>query len=446
MSADAANNAEQLAKQQAHGRFGPLRDKLRQQFAQELPTWQRWALATTLLVDALIATGLAVLDLTLTTALLGSLLAAILLALGMANLWSLHSLLRRADSLHTHAFVAQALIAFLVLYIFETARQNPQPRPCVQVLAGVLGIVAIVWVVRLAAGARLQWSKTATTIVSLIPLAGFVQFGLQSDFVPTITAPLIDVSTTLSPIGRSGQDIQLSATAVIHNRGTRRVYVAGGLIRVMAYYLHHQRSTVTPEEVEREFDLAGGSDDVFDIDSIRPAEGELFYLKNLAGRPGSLLEPGDTDTVQQVIDIPPGIRLVRFTAVGIFFNSREIRDIKSCYNNPVSWDDPSFLKAVQAGLSVGNERVVCIDYELEPRNIIEKIVGPSPVLRVWVSVYNNHVEPPTIDYVMATGEQLRCPNYYPKPSEQAKIAYANPAVIVDESSEYAPTDKDNPQR
>ena len=441
MSADAANDATPPAEQRAQGRFGHLRKKLGYQLAPELPTSQRWALAATLLVGALIALGLAVGDFMLaTTGLLGTLLAAILLALAIVNLWSLHSLIRKAPSWQTHAAVAQALIAFLALYVIETAKQNPQPRGQVEVVAALVGIVAVGWVARLAGSARVQWNKTATTIVAVIPLAGFVQFGLQSDFIPTITGPLIDLSTTLSPTGRTGQHIQVSATAVIHNRGTQKVYVAGELLRVMAYPYHPgEEPAPTQTDVKRGLDLAGATDNVFDIDPIPPADGQLVYAA-IGSRPGDSLDPGETDTVQRVIDIGLGARLVRFTIVGVFFASREIHDIETCGNGPsASWNDRSFADDVDTQL--------CMEYVLEPRNIIEAIVGPRPVLRVWTTMcgQDDRVEYPEINWHMAARDQLGDVNYNPSLKEEEEIAYANPAFTTDESSEYAPTDKDRSQ-
>jgi hypothetical protein len=477
MNANTADDEKPPAQQHAQGRFGALREKLRHQLALDLPPWQRRALATTLIVDASVAIGLAIGDLMLVaTATLAPLLAAILLAIGIANLWSLHSLIRngaRIDrdepresgststtpSWHTHATVAQALIAFLALYVWETARQNPQPYICVTAIAAVLGVVAIGWVARLVASARLQWTKTATTIVSIIPLAGLVQFGLQSDFIPRITAPLVDVSITLSPIGstssigNTGPRIHVSANAVIRNRGTQRVNLAGALMRVTAFPQHLGPVGDVPSGI----DLSGITDNVFDIDPVPPAEGHLLYAENISRFPGSWLEPGETETVQRVIDIPPDVRLVRSAVDVIVFGSREIRDVKTCdtYNScqglqkchtHISWNDPSFGDDVEKAYPDGKPRVLCADYELEARNIIEEIVGPPPVLRVFevLQGMDNQRELPGIDFVMATEQQLNDPKYYPNQDQMQRITYANPASEFSESAEYAPTDKDNP--
>src|SRR5271165_2355945 len=243
----------------------------------ELPKWYKRALALTLLVDAVAAFYLAFRDFQLETDPLGPVFAAILLAISVTNLLSLYSMLAKLASWQIQVILAQTLVFFLALYVGATATQIPQQLPwwgwCVVGAFVVLGIAAVVWILRVLHFGSLKefhwtnWTKTATAIVALVPLGGLVSFWLQSDYLPKMTDPLVDVSAELTPIGRltpiggAGSIIRLSAKVTFHNRGAAKVYIAGGVMRVTAYpYRAGSDPAASPKYVQQQLDMWSDAD------------------------------------------------------------------------------------------------------------------------------------------------------------------------------------------
>ena len=89
----------------------------------------------------------------------------------------------------------------------------------------ILGIVAIFWVFYLIR----QWRGPVTAglkaIAALIPVLGFVQFWLQTDYLPRTSLPLVDIATDLTPTGKTGDIVQLEAKVTINNRNSVPVNV-----------------------------------------------------------------------------------------------------------------------------------------------------------------------------------------------------------------------------
>ena len=67
------------------------------------------------------------------------------------------------------------------------------------------------------------------TLVALIPLLGFVQFWLQTDYLPRTQMPLVDVSTDLTSTGATGDIVHLEAKVTFNNRSSVPVNVGGTL-------------------------------------------------------------------------------------------------------------------------------------------------------------------------------------------------------------------------
>jgi hypothetical protein len=443
MDARTPNRENTPGKRQTPGTFRSLVGKLQSALGPEVPAWQQWALGVTLLVDGGLTIGLAVRDFQLATGPPGPLMAAILFALGLVNLLALFSLLRQTPTWHLQNAVAQILIALLALYVIMTAAQHPHPQRGVVAAAAVLGVVAVGWVLRLADTVKVQWNKTATAIVALFPLAGLVQFWLQSDYIPKLTAPLIDVSTDLSPIGRTGDNIHLSAKVSFHNRGTAKVNIAGALMRISAYQNPPNKQPAPPTaqatpsdpDLMGGIDLRGSSGDGFRAVPTLAAQRRLLYAESLGG-PGDFLSPGDTVTYQDVVDIDSkNTRLARLYVGAVFFTDRRIRDIRTCFDPQVSWKAPEFQQ---------HGPVLCALYDLAPRNAIQDIVAGDAYIMVYETADDTAgpSEYPSINCVMLPTPRPPADWNAEQQSESEKLASINPALFVEQTAEATPSDND----
>jgi hypothetical protein len=324
--------------------------------------------------------------------------------------------------------VAQVLAAILAFYIAFSAWRSQTNLP-VALVALTLGVVGVRWVLRLGKAAKLYWTRAATVIVALFPLAGLAQFWLQTDYLPKTTLPQVDVSTDLSEVGRTGPTtIILSAKVTLHNRGTVAVDMIGGLFRVTA---HQSRAPAGSArgKAERAANLI-------------PPEFRL------AGRDaGTVLPPGETETIQHDVPIDrTQVALARLTYEAVFLTQRGIVDITACADgSSLIFAPDSFPDALQhphgdwAGVS-------CVDYELEPTNVIEALVtGRQPTVGVAAitgdgSKFGNFPEYPQA--LFAYSSRGRPPQQaYRQGQDFGTGANANPLILfVNESAEYVPTD------
>ncbi len=400
------------------------------------PGWLAWALCLTLLVDGLAVIALSVWSLPLTNGLLSQVFSAVLFALGLANLVALYSLLTKVSSWQLQSTVAQLLIAFLALYIVVTAMQS-QPLPVgwlVTIAAAVLGIVAIGWVLLLVRTAGFQWSKTATVIVALFPIGGLVQYWYQSDYLPAMTDPLVDVSTDLSPIGRAEPTIvRLSAKVTVHNRGKAKLYEPAGLMRVSAYRNHvPPNPTPSPDDMQQEIDFGSNTDNVFRANPTEPGESQTLFAEDIAGT-DSWIGPDETVTIQREVDLDSAqFRFARLSVTQVFFTDRPIRNIEGPYFD-----------------SAG---VPTIDYYIGQRSAMKEIVAGYWFLRVQLDARPPAgFESPQLISILCTeaakyhpisspsGAALQCPS----PQD---LTRNNPVLWTEDSAEYGPTDHETNQK
>jgi hypothetical protein len=452
--------------------------------ADSLPRSQVLLLRLTLLADGLVAIALAIFELELVSTIMSALGVALLLAVAAANLYAVYSLRRGRPSWPRNVAIAQGSVAVLATYVVFTAvRSYAQNWWTVSIAAGV-GLFAIAWVLRVGHGAvSVPWTKSAAIVAAVIPLAGLVQFWLQSEYIPNLTFPMVDVSAELSPVGRTGSTIHLSAKLTFHNRGSFVVMNPAGLMRVTAYPTNTQR-TVSPCSTEGPFqtyDAAGDAhyfstnlvqamdpnntepDAEFRYEATPVGQCGLLYA-NFIGGPSAFLHPGGTSTVQKDIDVDANsIRLVRLSGSAVFFTQRRLKDVRACWPdkdtakllNPSHWpmraslyndDIVPFINEVQhvwprPDLSEG----LCIDYELAPRSVIQQIVSGPPVLRVevvmgrWWDYFNEY---PQIVWAIGSVADI---GKSQSQDEVDKIQQANPvSSITDVSAEYAPSDPPPP--
>jgi hypothetical protein len=466
----------------------PVRFKIR--WPEQLPDTSKtfWrCLLVTLGVDGLVAAALAVGELHISTTPFAMLGGGILFAVSVANFWGLHSLWQVSParwyqrSWAREAFVAQILMAILALYVIiigvitdpqnmtETFKTHNWRVVAVFAIAGVLGLVALAWMLLLGGRTQIRWTTTTLLITALIPLSGGLQFWLQNYYLPGSSAPQVDVSADLSPQTKTGPITHLSAKVTMHNRSPAKVYIAGTLMRVTAY----PKTTHQPEapydcwfyadqhwcQVEGSVDISGVNYDAdfrADPDSTPAINAHLLYAGSLTNGPEAYMVPGETDTLQREVDIDSGkFRLARLSVTAVFLPERRIADIKSCYisrNTSAVTDYRNFSREV--GLSqhfsdhksvpIINEqllqRYLCMNYEIAPSDVISWLIGKPYVMQVRMDLNDPQVpgnEYPKIEWAYVLADNQGNPLQAAR-RVSTKILKANPASSQDVVSEYAP--------
>jgi hypothetical protein len=397
--------------------------------------------------------------------------AGVLIVIALANLWALISVGSAAQSWGRDAFIAQLFVFFLALYIAWVSFQSSPPSLRATWLSAValtFSLVALVWLLLLWGRAALQW-KAAAILGALVPIVGAGQFWLQNFYIPQTTAPLVDFSANLSPQGRDGSTNHFSAKITVHNRGAVAVRVAGALMRVTAYEKEAspQSQDISSECpgwngsynwqcVQQFLDLSGNSyNKDFRADHPTLAKNaKPVYTGLLMPGPRYALNPGDTQYFQRAVDINSDVRLVRLSVSAVFLTIRTISDVRSCDSTAVSLDsnpqefvekvrEPVYLGADNKPVSIKDQQqqqvvshVLCKDYEIARTNIVDKLIGARPVIRVMVVLDDSHhpdLEYPQLDYwygFAGEGDQFSRAD----PRIGQKMAAVNPAAVYKDVS------------
>jgi hypothetical protein len=462
-------------------RLSSIRSGVKRACGNELPPWQVWALRLTLVVDGVVALALAFLEFELVATMMAALGASFFLAIGAANLWALYSLVRALRSWPRDVAIAQLLIVLLAIYIGLTAVRSYGQNWWTLGITAAVGVLAIGWILRVLRGAvSVHWTRPAAIIAALIPLAGLVQFWLQTEYIPNMTTPLFDVTADLSPTGTSGSKVHLSAKVTYHNRGSVILIVPAGLMRVTAYPRTPQLSdtpcsTVTPPRVyDGEGNVAvpypslmnamdptnSETDAEFRLDKTPVAECVLLYAAFMGG-PDAFINPGATLTVQKDIDInADAFRLARLSVSAVLVTKRRFNDVRACWPtkdtpesvNPHHWPvkaslyskppDDFYTEAqhLWPDPRYGTQNL-CVDYELAPRSIVQQLVSDPTVLRVQIVTGrqgDSVNEYPQINFWHGTAADI---DASPSVDEREKMLQANPTGgIADVTAEYAPCD------
>lgn len=346
-----------------------------------------------------------------------SLAAIALLAIGITNGWAFNSARRAAPTWARDAVIAQLLVFLLAGYAVVTDLRSPIINPYVMATAASVLAAALLWFGLLAARSRVQWTtRTAVILAALFPLAGLVQFWMETYYIPSTSTPLVDISTELSPQGWTGSTIHLSAKVTIHNRGSGSVLVVNTLMRVTAYpatppgetRIHVNPCDKTPDWNQDWCLRADGlnpslsSNDVdFPVVRTPPASAHVLYANTL-GSPTYFLVAGETDTFQREVDVEStDFGLARLSVSGIFLTERRIDAIRSCQAKHASsnGDFEQFSQAIeevqgrvqvqgqlqQVKASAGDPdfgHFFCREYAFAPGDVIDKLIANHPAIRV----------------------------------------------------------------
>jgi hypothetical protein len=425
----------------------------------------RICLLFTLGVDCLGALALAGGQFLMAPTFFGTLAAATLLAIGIANGWAFNSVRRAASTWARDAFIAQVSVLFLAGYVILTDARSPRINWYLMATAVLFFAAAFLWFVFLVPRSRLEWTKAAVIVTALFPLVGLLQFWLQNYYIPSTSMPLVDISTELSPQGWTGPIIHLSAKVTIHNRGAMTVNVANSLMRVTAYPFTIPGDTQLPANPcaftadknqdwclrADALDPSGGNSDV-DYPLLRtpPASNRLLYAGAYSS-PTSFLVAGQTDTFQREVDIDSrNVRLARLTFSAIFLTQRRIEDIRSCKGKHASLDEEvaefsTEVDQVQAMGATGRVHYFCREYDIAPANIIDRLINSHPSMQVYTFLdnpLNFGYEFPQISSDFGTAGQFDRPD--PGGRLERRLEQLYPVENSISQSEYASTDKPPP--
>lgn len=424
-------------------RFGALRAK-RSRPSEPAVLSRRlvWCLRLTLAVDGLAAVWFARMELDIDTGLVGTFAAGLLFLVGVANLWALYSLRRETFSWPRDIAVAQALVAIVALYVTVAAWLGHHLRALV--IAALVGIIAVRWLFRLvkATTTTLQWTKPAALVVALFPLAGLVQNWLQTEYLPSTSKPLVDVTGDLSPIGRQGSTIRLSAKVALHNRGTVPVTIVGGLMQVVTYPAVAAASSVSESSLKDVLASAATGSVEFRNPPLDDSSSVPKFMHTLVG--GDFLNPGETDTDQFEVDIDStSVGLARLSYKAALLTELRIGDASTC-SDPIiyrSREPYKFFEAVSQPKLQGDRGYVCTLYHLKPTSLLQKLEDPPVAIQVgFILSRANAAELKTpfvtVDPGYVTGGTFQ----YADPRKADLIQESYPMAYQELIAEYAPTE------
>ena len=179
----------------------------------------RWVLAVTMAIESSLVLYLTLRDFALAATLTATIGSATLLAISGVGFWAAYATWVQDASWLWASVLGQFLIGVLAGYtVLIDARNplNPFHQIPVGIFASILGITAIFWVFYLLprrSGPRPAWT---TAIAALIPVLGFVQFWLQTDYLPRTSMPLVDLTTDQAPTGKTGKIVRLEGESDHH--------------------------------------------------------------------------------------------------------------------------------------------------------------------------------------------------------------------------------------
>lgn len=199
-------------------------------------------------------------------------------------------------------------------------------------------------------------------------------------------------------------------------------------------------------------DLWGGNiDSDFRLNPTRPTSSQLLYASDFMTGKGTFLPAGATETFQRTVDMDAAtFRLARLSVSAVFLTDQKIKETRWCADvNPLSpslfaaktLDNPDGRLDGVPKDKLGHE--FCLEYEIAPKNVIEKWIGNRPVLRVFM-ILDDPLDPgneyPQIDYTYNAANGFDKPDRGQRDSRKI-IDDAVPTVAyLDVSAEYAPAD------
>jgi hypothetical protein len=408
----------------------------------------RWLLAVTMALESLLVIYLTVRDFALAATLTATIGSVTLLAISGVGVWATYATCKQHDGWLRASFLGQFFIAGLAVYTVVTDVRSPLPQLFVAGFACILGIIAICWVFYLlgqrGGGPLSAWSAT---VVALIPVLGFVQFWLQTDYLPRTSLPLVDVNTDLTSTGKTGDIVNLEAKVTINNRGSVPVYVGATVMRVTAY---PWRPPGTPTQLPDAIQFALTASTPYRDDPLPIEQRKTLYANDLLPV-GYTLAPGQSNTYRKVVDFDSHEwRLARLDVDGIFMTSPNVDEVYTCaippgeiwFHDPdhpdhtripsqKSADDPKFqeeiVKPIYKKVPGGVQQFFCREIRLKPQNVVHEIVGDKVRFEV-LAIFNDPTNP-SLQYPALLLWPGVNGNYLLNSRQWQKVSAANPTLV-----------------
>ena len=434
---------------------------LRRQFSSgpDLTRVESVLLVITVGIDGLLITGMAFRDFYLTKSAASTLGSGFLLVIGGINLLALaafakrlpewqYAFLKHMPGWITATVAGQLLVIVFAGYVILMDVRSPNTRVIgVSGIAATLGLLALMWVLRLGRFAKKAFTKGVAVIAALVPLLGLFQYWLETDYIPRTSRPRVDINLELEPLGSTGNVIHLSAKVTLHNRSNVQVNAAGSVMRVTGFPRSAAQQWAHPHAVASAIDMSGiNMDNEFRVTPTRASDSTLLYADDFLVA-GAFLVPGETWSAQRVIDVDSKyLRLIRLSAMAVMVTDRRVQDVRTCGVHPLSLYDKNTIITSEDTMehdSGYGGHDLCMDTEFAPRNVIQELVFDQPVLRTYVVIdepYDVAAEYPLIFMMYGTPSHLK--RWSVDPRTAKKIEDANPAGIAYGVAEYAPSDAD----
>jgi hypothetical protein len=426
----------------------------------------RRLLAVTMAVESLLVIGLTLRNFVLAATPTATFFSVTLLAISGVAVWAAYATWVQRDSWLAASLLGQFSIAVLAGYIVLINLRSPFPqffhfdhfdwsKPSTLIplrvpgLACILGIIAIFWVFYLIRHWRGPVTAGMKTIVTLIPLLGFVQFWIQTDYLPRTSLPLVDLTTDLTPTGKTGDIVQLAAKVTIKNRNSVPVNVGATVMRITAY----PRATGIPNQLSDAIEFGISQSRAYRDDPLPIDQRKLLYANDLLPA-GSVLAAGQSNTFHRVVDFNSRtMRLARLAVDAIFIASPSFAKVYTCPPPPgtpvsqpqKSTDDGASFQDEISKVIVDKDgvRFLCREIRLVPRNVIYEMVGDPPSFAV-MAILNNpkdqSSEYPTL--LMLPGANG---NYQLNSRQYQKVSDANPTMVYSNMAvEYSPSESSTP--
>jgi hypothetical protein len=413
----------------------------------------RRILACTMAGESVLVMGLTLRDFALTQTPLATLSSVAMLAISGVSIWAAYETWTQGESWLALSLLSQFSIAALCVYIVLIDLRSPFLQfdwasglfPVTGV-ASIIGLFASFWVLFLVRRWRGPVSAGMKAIATLIPLVGFGQFWLQTDYLPRTSVPVVDLTTEMSPLGQTRDIVHLEAKVTINNRNSVPVYVGATLMRITAY----PQDLGKQSEVSDALEFGYAKSQAYRDKPLSVAGSKLLYAKDVL-HSGAPLAAGQSVTVRRVVDFDSQkMRLARLAVDAFFITNPGITEY-ACPSTPggpqkTPKDGESFENALRTKMvNPAGAQFLCREIRLAPQNVVHEIVGDRPsyaIEGILSDPKNPDEEYPRL--LILAGADKR---YDLDPLQYQRVRDANPPMEYEDMAvEYSPSDESAPPK
>ena len=398
----------------------------------------RWSLLATVLLDGILAVGIAVRDAQLTHSAASTLGSVMWLTAGVVNLTAAYAIVGRIRIWLVSSVVGQLFVALLALYIAIIDLRSPVRQfTGVSGLALVIGGIGVVWVCVLVRWVPRSVHRGVAALAVVFPLLGLFQFWYETDYVPRNSTPMVDIQVALKEVSRSGSTVHLAADLTLHNRGSAEADSIGSLLRITAYPSGAEIQQPSANAIARAMDEGLASRDF--RDEPLPTNGRrLLYADDFFPVGGSFLTPGETDSFHVTVDVDASeVSHVKVSADVGLIAQRDMGAVHACFGRRRDVADPKFLAQITKPTDYAGFKFLCAETDLEPRNVVQDLVADHPSIRTYL-VLSDPARPdaeyPQFSLDYGTGSSFTSTKFDRRISQS--INAANPSAIAEATDEY----------